>query len=159
MPKTNSPSFKQLLQKLSVDFPHYTFQKGEVYSWSPDYKTITWAPSPYIQAVTDLLHELAHAELGHTDYNLDIELIRYESAAWQYAAATLAPAYGIRITDQYIEDSLEGYRAWLHDRSLCSSCAQTGIQTNKNVYSCINCRHSWVANDARQCKLRRKHQA
>lgn len=155
MPMTSSPSLKRLLRQLKNDFPHYAFQQGAIYRWSPETKTITWAILPGKQAVSDLLHELAHAELGHTGYHLDIELIRYEGAAWQYARDTLAPAYNVLVATDYLESSLESYRAWLYARSLCSACSQIGLQTTRNTYSCINCKYSWHANDARQCGLRR----
>lgn len=148
------PPTKSLLSKVKTDFP-YSFVHGSAFKWSPDAKQITY---PSLEGPSDewaLLHELAHAELGHYDYDLDIELLRHEAAAWQHAQEVLGPRYDIAIDEDYIQDNLDSYRHWLHDRSTCPTCHQTGLQTTQNTYSCVNCRCSWRVNDARICRLRR----
>lgn len=143
-------TFRQIVRQ----FPAYTFKPGE-FKWSPTSQTIFYKPPRTLEDLWSLLHELAHAELGHTTFGLDIELIQYEGEAWNCAAQLLAPRFGLDIDPNYIEDHLDTYRGWLFKRSLCPNCTQTGIQTTKNTYSCINCRCLWRTNEARTCALRR----
>ncbi len=133
---------------------NYTFVPGEDFMWSPDMKTVFYRPSEQIEDIWSLLHEIAHAELGHTTFGLDIELISHEAQAWKHASAMLAPQFDLAIDDEYVQDHLDTYRAWMFKRSTCPACGQTGLQT-QNTYSCINCRCLWRANEARLCALRR----
>jgi hypothetical protein len=145
---------RQLSERIKIDFPQYQLREDELFGWNAATCTITYTTNQKYDAPC-LLHELGHAELTHSAYTLDIELLRQESTAWEYAAQVLAPRYGVRIGKAYIQDCLESYRAWLYQRSLCPQCGQTGLQTKQKTYSCINCRSSWRVNDARQCALRR----
>jgi hypothetical protein len=137
-----------------ADFSRYTFTQGDDFRWSPDTYVIYYPQLTTPEDTWSLLHEIAHGELGHTTYNLDIELVSHEAEAWEYAATQLAPKYDFVIDDEYIQDHLDTYRIWLNRRSTCPNCGQNGLQT-KNTYSCINCRCLWRANEARLCGLRR----
>ena len=132
----------------------YHFALSDDFKWSPDTSTIYHPKITTPEDMWSLLHELAHAELGHTTYDLDIELVSHEADAWHFAATRLAPAYNLVIDDDHIQDHLDTYRLWLNQRSTCPNCGQNGLQT-KNTYSCVNCRCLWRANDARLCNLRR----
>jgi len=150
---TVAVSLHPLLDVLRVDFPYYTFTAGNEFAWRPDDQTIIYAPHEP-SAAQQLLHELAHAELLHTVYELDVELLEREAWAWQYAER-LAKQYHLTLPRSVAEDHLDTYRLWLWKRSQCPECHQTGIQTTKNTYSCINCRYSWRVNEARKCNLKR----
>jgi hypothetical protein cdiviTM7_01560 len=104
-----------------------------------------------------LLHEIAHAKLGHRNYQYDIQLIEMERAAWEYAVDTLAPKYDLTLSmdDDNIQDSLDSYRDWLHKRSLCPHCSAVGLQTTSSSYKCINCHSEWRVNQAKSCQLKR----
>lgn len=143
-----------LLRTLAHDFNQYTFRQGDTFMWSSSTSTIYHAPITAWQNIWSLLHEIAHAELNHTTYRLDVDLVNYEMRAWEYASAHLAPQYKLQIDNNYIQDHIDTYREWLHSRSTCPECGQNGIQT-QNTYRCINCRCLWRANDARLCALRR----
>lgn len=145
----------KLVKRLSVDFPEFKFMQGEDFKWSSISQTIYYKNSDDEEFQGLLLHELSHALLGHFSYKLDIDLLKQESGAWDYAATTLAPRYTKPIDEAYLDDCLETYRDWLYKRSLCPSCGSTGLQTKTNTYSCVNCRCLWHVNDARQCNLRR----
>ncbi len=147
MPKTFS-----LLRALKDDFPDITFVESDTFRWSPEDTTV------YYRENEDdglLLHEVAHAALGHTQYTRDIELLRFESEAWECAASWLSKKYAIDIEQEQIESMLDTYRDWLHKRSTCPSCQDTGVQTDKNHYSCLACLAVWRVNEARTCALRR----
>lgn len=137
-----------------ADFGRYTFVQGDAFRWSPSSFIIYYPRLDSPEDIWSLLHEIAHGELGHATYDLDIELVGHEAAAWEYAARKLAPAYELAIDEDYLQDHLDTYRAWLDKRSTCPNCGQNGLQT-KNTYRCINCRCLWRANDARICELRR----
>ena len=133
------------------DFPEFKFEKSDVAHWSPTSKTVF-----YTDDAAKLLHELGHALLDHTDFVQDIELIHLERDAWE-KARELAPKYGVKITDDTIEAALDDYRDWLHARSLCPKCNQTGVQRREDlIYYCLNCDAHWTANDARTCGLKRR---
>lgn len=152
MDATIMPSTFSLLALLKQDNPTLVFKKGEQFQWSPDERTIYYANT------TDhasLLHEVAHAALGHTRYRRDIELLKIERSAWDYVTATLVKKYNLVIDDKHIEDALDTYRNWLHDRSLCPNCGATGAQTAPRLYICPACTSEWRVNEARLCALRR----
>lgn len=148
------PPIKSLLSKVKSDFPGFIFSKGVLFKWSPATKQITYTSLQTPEDAWNLLHELSHAELGHYDYELDIELLLHEAAAWE-RAKEIAPRYGFELDEGYVQDNLDSYRRWMHTRSSCPDCGQNGLQTTQNTYRCVNCRCLWRVNDARVCQLRR----
>ncbi len=142
-----------LLDLLKRDFAQYAYKAADCFKWSPETFTISHRLDLQ-NANWLLLHELGHAELGHATHHTDIELIKQELSAWE-CAKNIADTYRIIIDQNFIEDCLDSYRIWLHNRSLCKKCGQTGLQTQKNSYSCLNCRSFWGVNEAKTCRLKR----
>lgn len=132
---------------------HLTFKEGEMFGWNHTACAISYNPSAK-DAQMYLLHEFGHALLGHTSYSRDIVLLKMERDAWE-AARELGSEYGVHMSDEIIEGSLDTYRDWLHSRSLCPRCSATGIQSKSQQYSCPACRTTWEVNEARTCALRR----
>lgn len=145
------PSTTLLANKLALEYPAFQFQPDETFRWSPPLRTIFYKES---DDAASLLHELAHALLGHSTYVKDIGLIEMERDAWEHTR-TLALKYAVEIPEDTIEDALDTYREWLHARSKCPNCNATGVQTRKNAYKCLACETLWRVNDARICALRR----
>ena len=145
----------KIVKTLKKDFAAFEFERGRTFYWSSTQNKVFHPPITKLSDLWFLLHELAHGELKHTSYKYDVQLIKHEVAAWQHAK-TLADRYGLKLDQDFIEDALDTYRLWLHQRSLCPNCSQTGLQQNENTYSCLNCRCSWRVNDARLCGFRRK---
>lgn len=140
----------KLVEQLKQNYPQFTFEPSDRARWVDSEHKIY-----YTDNAIDTLHELGHALLSHKDFIQDVELLQMERAAWR-VATRLAPHYGYRIDDDDIEEALDGYRNWLHDRSLCPKCHQTGMQSRNDLsYYCLNCNARWTANDARNCALRR----
>lgn len=148
------PSTSSLLSNLQTDYPQFTFQEDNRFLWSARRQTI------YIDQNVECgdeftLHELSHALLGHQGYLSDIDLIKLERDAWDYAKNNLAPRYDYSIDENIIQDNLDTYRDWLHARSQCPDCTAVGLQTKSRHYRCISCGHTWRVNDAKLCALRR----
>ncbi len=147
-------SINSLLNRLRRDYPEFSFEPAEEFWWSAEKQTIFFDPA-VSNCAAFCLHELSHALLGHKGYEYDIDLIKLERDAWEYAQNTLAPAYTTPIDDEVIQDNLNTYRAWLHTRSSCPECDTTGLQTKEQYYRCLACGHTWRTNEARVCALRR----
>lgn len=148
------PSTPSLIQKLSDDFPDIVFEESDTFQWSSDTHTILYNPLES-SASQHILHELAHAILGHRTYNRDIELLKMEREAWAHAQDTLGVRYDILMEDSTREQALDSYRDWLHARSTCPNCKATGMETGKHLYKCPACLQTWRVNEARLCGLKR----
>lgn len=146
-------SITPLVHRLIADFPLFTFREDSDFRWSPKDKIIFYDLQSNDTA--SLLHEVSHAVLGHSNYTRDIELLAMESSAWVYAQTKLAEIYEVSIDETKIENSLDSYRDWLHERSICPHCTATGLQTRKRWYLCVACGTTWRTNEARTCALRR----
>lgn len=148
---TTMPSIQSLVNKLSALYPNYQWQVADKFAWNPASKTISYISGG---SHAQLLHELGHAELRHDTYARDIELLRLERAAWT-KAETIATDLGLTISQDIVEDHLDSYRDWLHQRSTCPRCNATGIQIDDQHYSCLECDSVWKVNEARNCGLKR----
>lgn len=142
-----------LLKQLKRDFPQFRFAKGDTFSWSSRKKEIHYPaiPPDPAHAPWSLLHELGHALLGHTTYQTDFELLKLEAAAWA-RAADLGTKYGHEIDPDHIQDCLDTYRDWLHQRSACPSCGITSLQRDQHTYCCYNCNTQWRVSRTRLCR-------
>lgn len=144
------------LKNRATQYPHLSrlvLQKGETFGWNHTACAIHYNPaSP--DAEYYLLHEFGHAMLQHSDYTQDINLLKMERAAWD-EARTIGSDYAINIPEDTVEDALDTYRDWLHNRSLCPECSATGIQVAPLLYQCTACHSQWRVNEARSCSLRR----
>jgi hypothetical protein len=145
-------STRSLAKQLAQDFPELHFVAGDVTMWDPLAGTIRYSPDG---TLAELLHELGHGTLGHTDYRRDIALLGYERDAWK-KAVSLAADYQIEINDEVIQNHLDTYRSWLHARSVCPACQLNGVQITDTTYRCIDCQTEWSVNEARTCALRRR---
>lgn len=155
MDVTTMPSITSLLNQFNSDFPQFKFQPSSQARWQPEEMTIRYEHANTANATATLLHELAHALLHHQTYDRDIELISMERDAWDYALGILAPRYEINIDEEHIESSLDSYREWLHNRSLCPECSASGVQSAQYMYKCLACQTTWRVNEAKLCALRR----
>ena len=144
---TDYHSFRFCLEKKRFSFRQNTIFLGP--------------PQPNFALLT--LHELSHGLCGHKDYHTHVERLKIESAAWQRAktilknyqksAASLlqSPQKNIRNSGQalqsvlpswdqdFVEDSLDTYRDWLHGKSRCRKCGLTCYQDASGQYHCPFC--------------------
>jgi len=147
-------SIDSLIKHLRVDYSQFSFELSDKFFWSAKKQTVYFDQTDE-NSEAFCLHELSHALLGHQGYERDMELIKMERDAWEYAMTELAPLYAITIDDEIVQGNLDTYREWLHARSTCPMCEATGIQTKQQYYSCLACGQTWRANEARLCALRR----
>lgn len=147
-------STPSLIDQLRSRYADITFTIGERFEWQPDTRTIVHDPDDP-QHDAHLLHELAHALLGHATYDRDIDLIAMERDAWQEAKVKLARSYDVDVPGELVHHDMDTYRDWLHDRSTCPHCKSNGIQIAKREYKCVTCLKTWRVNEARSCQLKR----
>lgn len=141
-----------IVKKLQKIIPGIVIIPGETLRWSPKTKEITYpADETNDETLWGLLHEAGHAKLGHTNYTLDIDLLIHEVAAWEEAVA-LGNKLNILINTEHIQDCLDTYRDWLHQRSTCPRCGIVSFQENFSTYRCFNCRNSWTVSQSRLCR-------
>lgn len=153
---SNKSSVKSFISKLRKDFPEFTFEPGKQDHWSPKANTITYKSSASLEEIQyGLLHELAHAQLGHINYRSDFELIKLESSAWELAAK-IGKKYGVKISQGHIQDCLDTYRDWLHARSRCPTCGVHVLQKDPYHYHCFNCHTEWKVTSGRFVRPYRK---
>ncbi len=155
-PKT-SYNPETLLKKLAAEYPDVILKPGKVFLWSPKQHVVSYIPD---QLTSDkgswsLLHEVSHAILGHRDYRNDFELLQLEVAAWEEALA-VGERLSIKIDQNFIEDCLDTYRDWLHQRSTCPTCGSSGLQHDPKTYRCHNCLTIWHVSQSRFCRPYRK---
>jgi len=146
---TSSSTSKELVEKLSLDYPDFKFKTGSQEHWSPKTQTITYNPDePLEKFAFALLHELSHAILGHNTYASDFELLKLEAEAWELAA-NLGKKYGFAISEDHIQNCLDTYRDWLHRRSTCPKCGIHVLQKDSKNYQCYNCQTAWHVSSGR----------
>lgn len=153
MDATTTLSTNLLVDKLRQQFPQFTFIEDDNFFWSPQDASIHFLANS--GEVGALLHETAHALLGHSQYTRAIQLIEMERDAWAYAQNTLASQLNMNIAEDEIQDHLDSYRNWLHSRSLCPTCQANGLETKKDSFQCPACLDKWTVNESRTCQLRR----
>lgn len=152
----SSTTSEQFVEQLKIDYPQFKFRRGSQDHWSPGSNTIIYNQErPLIDLQYGLLHELAHALLGHKNYSSDFELLKLEAAAWE-TAAKIGKNYGLEIDEDHIQNCLDTYRDWLHRRSTCPSCGIHVFQENPKYYVCFNCQTRWSVSPDRFVRAYRK---
>ena len=147
--KAAAAKAEAFIKTLARDYPQYKFKAGAQEHWSPRYKTVIYNPQQSLQELHyGVLHELAHALLGHADYSTDIELVKMEADAWEMATE-IAHRYHINIAHEHIQNCLDTYRDWLHQRSACPSCGMHVLQKDSANYHCFNCQTEWKVSSGR----------
>ncbi len=146
-------SFKSLLHQIKLDYSDVTFTSSKSFYWSADSRTVFFDEHSK-DAIWSLLHELGHMTHGHSTYNSDIRLLRMEVEAWD-KAREIAQTYNVVIDEDHIQDCIDSYRSWLHERSICPRCSQVGAEKSGGDYNCINCGSSWHVTENRFCRVYR----
>lgn len=129
------------VQKISEWYPNLRFGRGKKFAFRPP-KTIVYEEKRAGLSLNEyklsFLHELGHALLEHRDFRTDAERIKMERAAWERARELCAEC-GVDYEEEWVEDNLDTYRDWLHQKSLCPECGLTRYQTMDGKYHCSFC--------------------
>ncbi len=142
---------EKIVNRLQGILPAVKFIPGKSLHWSPTEQTITFRASKTKHNMWALLHEAGHAKLNHVTYNSDVELLLLEATAWN-KAETLAKEFNEHIDPEYIQDCLDTYRDWLHQRSTCPRCGIVSFQESISNYRCYNCHKIWSVTASRLCR-------
>jgi len=147
--KLSKKSELKFIDQLANDYPQFKFEAGDEDHWSAQTKTVFYNPKrPAVLLRFSVLHELAHALLGHTSYDSDFQLLKLESEAWKLATE-IGHKYHVTIDDNHVQNCLDTYRDWLHKRSACPNCGTHVLQLDAQRYHCYNCQTSWRVSTGR----------
>ncbi len=146
-----------LLVRLQKAFPGLLFSPGDQFCWSPKIGTIIYKNSGKSSPISawSLLHEVGHALLHHHNYESDLQLLEMESQAWE-KAQEIGKIYNYQIDPNHIEDCMDTYRDWLHQRSACPNCSTRSLQQDARNYRCFNCGQTWSVSSSRFCRPYRR---
>jgi hypothetical protein len=149
---------EKIVSKLQPLLPDVTFTCGSSFFWSPKHRQITYRDDQdnVIVHTWALLHETAHALLGHCSYQSDFELLVLEVEAWD-KACEISKEVGVKINEDHIQDCLDTYRDWIHQRSTCPTCGTVSFQRSAREYRCHNCHSIWTVSSSRFCRPYRLH--
>lgn len=125
----------ELLHKIKLSYPDLVLKKGRKFAFKPPRSIFIGPEEPQDDLL--LLHEVGHAILGHSDFTIDVDRLKMESAAWK-KARELASDFGVEIDEEMIQNQLDTYRDWLHQKSRCPECGLTRYQ-DKDGYHCPQC--------------------
>lgn len=123
-----------LIAKLKIDYPGFRFVNGRKFAFRPP-KTVIIGPE--VMELM-LLHEVGHALLKHRSFETDILRLKMEVEAWE-KAREIAPRYGVEFSNEVMQQELDTYRDWLHQKSRCPKCGLTRYQTPDSRYHCPRC--------------------
>jgi hypothetical protein len=143
----------EIVSAIQAFLPEVILEQGDSFYWSPRKQIITYKVDDLgnDHGLWAFLHEAAHAHLGHSTYENDVELLLLEVEAWQ-AAKNIGSKLKIIIDEDHIQDCLDTYRDWLHHRSTCPTCGVVCFQDSPSSYHCHNCQNSWTVSASRFCR-------
>ena len=144
MPSSIKASYARdlaFVKKLVQDYPQFRFRFNSKRFSYRNSTIFIGPPQPFFALQT--LHELGHALCHHKDYTTSVSRLKIECEAWERAKTAYLELPDHLKTfpwdEEYIEDSLDTYRAWLHTKSTCKNCGLTCYQTEDGVYHCPRC--------------------
>lgn len=138
-----SPPHLAFIALLAREYPQFTFKPSKRFTFRPPKTILLGAPQPFYPLLA--LHELGHALCQHSNYHTHIERLKIESEAWQMAKNLYDshPEWGktfdFAFDQSFVEDQLDTYRNWLHQKSTCPHCHLSRYQTPDGQYHCPHC--------------------
>ena len=126
------------IEKIAQKDPVLRFAVGPKYAFKPPRTVVLGMKEPRWELL--LLHEMGHAISGHKTFRTDVERLKMEVQAWE-KAQELAKEYGVEFDEEMVQDELDTYRNWLHQKSRCPKCGLTRFQTPDSKYHCPRCEY------------------
>ena len=129
------------LARVKSDYPRLRFVSGKRFAFRPQRTVVIPRDLDRSGSGSDsllLLHEVGHALIQQWNFDTEIERLKIEVLAWE-KAKELAAIYGIRIDENLIQEELDTYRDFLHQKSRCPLCGLTRFQTPDGVFRCPKC--------------------
>lgn len=126
------------LAKIKTDFPSLNFVSGKKFAFKPPRTVVFSSLDESEDSVLLLLHEIGHYLTGRYDFKTEIERLKIEVLAWE-KARELCAKYNVEINEGLIQNELDTYRDWLHQKSRCPSCGLTRFQTSDGKFHCPRC--------------------
>lgn len=128
-----------VLKELKSTYPSLRFVFGKRFAFRPPRTILVSASFSGNNADSLLLlHEVGHALIKRFDFKTEVERLKIEVEAWE-KARELAPLYGVVVNEELIENELDTYRDFLHQKSRCPNCGLTRFQTPDGVWHCPKC--------------------
>lgn len=128
------------LDSLKKTYPEFTFHPGRKFLFRPQ-KSIY-----YLEADENfrllLLHELAHALLGHFSYQKSLERLQIERDAWE-KTRQLCKIHNVTFDEDVAEAELNTYRDWVHQKTLCKTCGLTCLEVSSESLYCPFCQKTY----------------
>lgn len=118
------------------DYPEFRFKVGKKFAFRPPRTIIVGPSEPFSELL--FLHEVSHALCKHKSFKMDVDRLKMENEAWD-KARELAKKYGLAMDEEIIQEELDTYRDWLHQKSRCPRCDLTRYQTPDGLYHCPRC--------------------
>lgn len=124
------------LETIQTSYPEYNFHPGQKFLFRPP-KTINYLESDDNFRLL-LLHELAHALLGHFSYQKSLERLQIERDTWE-KTRELCKFYSIPFDETLAEAELDTYRDWVHQKTLCKTCGLSCLEVSSESLYCPFC--------------------
>ena len=130
------PEQVEFFSRVYQDYGQFRFRIGKKFAFRPPKTIVLGPPEPFSELLA--LHEVSHAICKHREFRTDVERLKMEVQAWE-KARELASFYGIELNEELIQQELDTYRDWLHQKSRCPKCGLTRFETSDRVYYCPGC--------------------
>lgn len=124
------------LNSLVASFPELSFKPGKKFLFRPK-KTVFYAEENKNFPLL-LLHETAHALLGHFSFSTELERLTIERDAWE-KTRSLCADFALPFDEEFAEANLDTYRDWLHQKTLCKTCGLTCLEVDSESLYCPFC--------------------
>ncbi|MBR5389409.1 hypothetical protein IK146_02525 [Candidatus Saccharibacteria bacterium] len=124
------------LNMLQESYPDYVFKPGRKFLFRPP-KSIYYLESDENFRLL-ILHELAHALLGHYTFDRSLERLQIERDAWA-KTRELCQLHSIPYDDNLAETELNTYRDWVHQKTLCKRCGLSCLEVSSESLYCPFC--------------------
>ena len=126
----------EFVEELKRDYAGFRYRMGRKFTFRPPRTVVLGPPEPFLELL--VLHEVSHGICGHKDFRMDVMRLKMEVQAWE-KAKELASQYSIEVNEELIQEELDTYREWLHQKSRCPQCGLTRYQTMDSLYHCPRC--------------------